>query len=151
MKKLYFAAIAFLLTATVTIAQDSGPVMSFETTTVDYGEIDYNADPLRVLAFTNTGDEPLVIKHAKGSCGCTVPAWPKEPIMPGETSQIEVRYDTKRPGPIRKRVTITTNEEGAEPHVLQVVGTVGKKMEEESVPTNRSNFLTPNNNNNGDN
>jgi hypothetical protein len=59
--------------------------------------------------FKNTGNEPLIITNAKGSCGCTVPDWPKEPIAPGATGVIKVRYDTNRPGPINKSVTISTN------------------------------------------
>lgn len=87
-----------------------GPMLKFEATTVDYGEIEQNSDPYRVFKFTNVGSEPVVIKNAKGSCGCTVPDAPKEPILPGETGEIKVRYDTKRVGPFTKTVTLTTNE-----------------------------------------
>ena len=115
------------------VQTQDGPVMTFETTTVDYGTIDRGSEPLRSVNFTNTGNEPLIIKHAKGSCGCTVPIWPKEPIMPGETSQIEIRYDTKRIGVIRKTVKITTNE-GGDPHVLQVVGKINSGPKEKNLP-----------------
>lgn len=116
-------------------AERSGdqPVMTFETTTVDYGEISKGSDPLRSVAFTNTGTAPLIIKHAKGSCGCTVPDWPKEPILPGETSKIDIRYDTKRVGPIRKTVRITTNE-GDQPHILQIKGKVSAGDAGETLP-----------------
>lgn len=110
-----------------------GPIMTFGDMVVDYGEIAQHAEPLRILNFTNTGTEPLVIKSARGSCGCTVPIWPKEPIMPGEASQIEIRYDTKRIGKFNKTVTITTNEDSA-PHVVKVTGKVNKSEESESVP-----------------
>jgi hypothetical protein len=110
-----------------------GPIMKFESLTLDYGEITKGSDPLRTLSFKNTGDAPLVIKHAKGSCGCTVPIWPKEPIMPGEESEIKVRYDTKRPGPIRKTIRITTNEEG-NPHVIQLKGNVKVEKPTENLP-----------------
>ena len=59
--------------------------------------------------FTNTGKEPLIISDAKGSCGCTVPQWPKEPIAPGKMGKIKVTYDSKRTGNIDKKVTITSN------------------------------------------
>ena len=62
-----------------------GPVMNLESMVVDYGTIAQNSEPLRTVGFTNTGTEPLVISNARGSCGCTVPTWPKEPIMPGES------------------------------------------------------------------
>lgn len=89
---------------------EGGPIMELETMEVDYGVIQQNSEPYRVFKFTNTGDEPLQITNAKGSCGCTVPEYPKEPIFPGESSEIKVRYDTKRIGKFAKRVTLTTNE-----------------------------------------
>ena len=85
---------------------DSKAVFALESDVVDYGTIDQGGEPLRLAKFKNTGTEPLIISGAKGSCGCTVPNWPKEPIMPGETSQIEVRYDTKRVGAINKTITV---------------------------------------------
>jgi len=103
--------------------QADGPNMDFETTEIDYGTIAQNSDPLRVFKFTNEGTEPLVIKHAKGSCGCTVPSYPKQPIAPGESATIEVRYDTKRIGPFQKTVTLTTNE-ADEKHTLRIKGKV---------------------------
>lgn len=110
-----------------------GPVMTFVDMVVDYGAIEQNSEPLRIAKFTNTGTEPLVIKNARGSCGCTVPTYPKQPIMPGESAEIEIRYDTKRLGGINKTVTITTNETG-DPHVLKVVGKISKAPEDAGVP-----------------
>lgn len=102
-----------------------GPKMTFEQTTMDYGEIIQNSDPLRVFNFVNDGSEPLIIKHAKGSCGCTVPRYPKEPIMPGENAVIEVRYDTKRIGPFNKSIRLTTNVQ-EQPIMLYIKGKVDK-------------------------
>lgn len=119
---------------------DGGPIMTFEKMDVDYGTIEQHGEPLRVLNFSNTGDEPLVIKNCKGSCGCTVPVWPKEPIMPGESAQIEIRYATNRLGKINKTVKVTTNE-GDEPHVIKVLGNVLKVEEELSVPESAPTML----------
>ena len=116
-------------------AQDeaaSGPKLSFETTEIDYGTIAQNSDPLRIFKFTNEGSEPLVIKTAKGSCGCTVPNYPKQPVLPGESANIEVRYDTKRVGPFQKTVTLTTNEEEAT-HVLRIKGKVEPQLATEDA------------------
>ena len=123
-------------------AAKTGPVMSLASDVVDYGEIIQNADPVRKVKFTNTGTEPLIIKNAQGSCGCTVPIWPKEPIMPGETSEIEIHYATDRIGQIMKTVTVTTNEEGVS-HVIQVKGNVKVKPAEETVPVKAANVLSP--------
>lgn len=113
--------------------------MTFETTEVDYGEILQGADPLRVFKFKNTGDEPLIISKAKGSCGCTVPSYPKEPILPGESANIEVRYDTNRIGPFQKTVTLTTNESTPD-HTLKIKGKVNAKPSEDSVPASTQGF-----------
>ncbi len=117
-----------------------GPIMTFETKTVDYGTIEQHGEPLRKLAFTNTGTEPLVIKNARGSCGCTVPEWPKEPIMPGESGEIEIRYATNRLGKINKTVKLTTNEVGVAPHVLKVVGMINKP-DTENVPSSEPSII----------
>jgi hypothetical protein len=107
-------------------APASNAKMEFQTLEVDYGTIEQGADPFRVFEFTNTGTDPLLITNAKGSCGCTVPTYPKEPIPPGETGEIKVRYDTNRVGPFTKKVTINTNA-GTEPIVLTIKGKVEQK------------------------
>ncbi len=134
MKKVLSIFVFALLGTSLALAQaQNGPVMTFETTTIDYGIINKGADPLRKFKFTNTGNEPLIIKSAKGSCGCTVPTYPKEPIMPGETGYIEVRYDTQRPGAFTKTVTITTNE-AVETRMLTIKGEVKDTGTQETVP-----------------
>lgn len=85
------------------------PKFKFETASIDYGTIERNADGLKVLKFTNVGKSPLIITNVKGSCGCTVPSTPKEPIMPGETGEISVKYDTNRIGLISRTITISSN------------------------------------------
>ena len=102
----------------------TGPKIEFKEETINYGEVEKGKDDgIRIFEFTNTGDEPLLIKNAKSSCGCTVPEWPKEPIAPGAKAVIGVKYDTKRPGAFTKTVTITSNA-SATPTVLTIKGTV---------------------------
>lgn len=121
-----------------------GPVMAFETETVDYGVIEQGSEPFRVFKFTNTGNAPLIITNAKGSCGCTVPTYPKEPIGPGESSEIKVRYDTNRLGKFTKRVTLTTNV-GTEQKMLTITGEVIKKPEEPAgLPANEGSLFNNN-------
>ena len=113
-----------------------GAQMVFTETTLDYGTIEQGSDPYRFFQFSNTGNAPLVITNAKGSCGCTVPTYPKEPILPGHDGEIKVRYDTNRVGPFTKRVTLTTNV-GEEKQILTIKGEVTKKPEEPAgLPTN---------------
>lgn len=78
----------------------------------DFGNIKQNTDNHHVFEFTNTGSEPLIIESATGSCGCTVPDYPKEPIAPGAKGQIKVEY---KPGMQKdaqqKQVTVVANTE----------------------------------------
>jgi len=120
-------------TETVKKNNPNAPVMKFEQTTMDYGTIMQDADPVRKFKFQNAGKEPLVISNARGSCGCTVPTYPTKPILPGESATIDVRYDTHRVGNFQKTVTLTTNT-NEETIVLTIKGDVKEKPKEESVP-----------------
>ena len=155
MKKIFllgvFLSIGFLTWAQDAIAVEDkvenaavkaeGPYMDFEELKVDFGTIEQDSDPYRVIKFKNTGTQPLLITNAKGSCGCTVPTYPEEAIAPGETGEIKVRYATNRVGPINKTVTLTTNSaQGA--IKLSVVGKVLKKPEEPAgVPEGEKNMF----------
>lgn len=90
----------------------------------DYGTIAHQSTGYRYFKFTNTGDAPLVISGAKGSCGCTIPTYPKEPIMPGESGYLQVKYDTNRKGNFAKTVTLTTNAQSGGTTVLKIHGQV---------------------------
>ena len=94
--------------------------------TIDYGTVTKEADSgVRSFEFTNTGDAPLIITNVQSSCGCTVPTKPTEPILPGKTGKIDVKYNMN-PGPIRKTITVESNavnyEGGKIP--LKIKGTV---------------------------
>lgn len=108
MKKLLFSGSLFLLGITVN-AQVKGPEISFDKEVHDFGNIKQNDVAECYFTITNTGTEPLIISDAKPSCQCTVPEWPKEPIKPGASAKIKVKYNTNRVGPINKSVTITSN------------------------------------------
>ncbi|TDD78653.1 DUF1573 domain-containing protein [Flavobacterium caseinilyticum] len=97
-------------TAKLSTAKVNGAGMIFVTETIDYGTVAYNSDGKREFVFTNNGNKPLIITSAQGSCGCTVPTYPKEPIAPGAKGVIGVKYDTSRAGQaFTKTVTLTTN------------------------------------------
>ncbi|MBL4755274.1 MAG: DUF1573 domain-containing protein [Flavobacteriales bacterium] len=90
--------------------------MNFANEAHDFGDIKQNStDNQHTFTFTNTGTNPLIISNAKGSCGCTVPKWPKEPIPPGGTGTIEVDYKPgSQKGNQKKSVTVTANTEPAD-------------------------------------
>ena len=116
---------------------ESGPKIDFTKETHDYGTIKYGADGSCSFEFKNTGNAPLIISNAKGSCGCTVPEWPKEPIAPGAKASIKVKYDTKRPGAINKSVTITSNAVNEPTKVIRIKGNV-LPAPEGTAPVNNS-------------
>jgi hypothetical protein len=141
MKKIFLLATLTILSVTTSNAQAAkketkkavttkvetpkveGASMVFVSETIDYGTIAHNADGKREFVFTNNGNKPLIISNAAGSCGCTVPTYPKEPIAPGAKAVIGVKYATDRVGAFTKTVTLTTN--ATEPSkTLTIKGTV---------------------------
>ncbi|MGB0806111.1 MAG: DUF1573 domain-containing protein [Salibacteraceae bacterium] len=84
--------------------------IAFDQMAHDFGNIDQNSENTYVFNFTNTGDKPLIIETATGSCGCTVPEFPREPIAPGASSEIKVVYKPgKQKGLQNKTVTVIAN------------------------------------------
>lgn len=83
---------------------------TFDNVEWDFGTIDQGDVVEHSFEFTNTGTEPLIISNAKGSCGCTVPVWPREPIAVGATGTISVKFNSKgKKNKQHKRVTLTAN------------------------------------------
>ncbi|WP_236978497.1 DUF1573 domain-containing protein [Membranihabitans maritimus] len=106
----------------------SGPVtaITFESKKFDFGTAESGDKVKNVFKFTNTGDEPLVISNVKPSCGCTTPSWPKEPIAPGESGEIEAIFDTSgKSGAQTKSITVTANTDPSS-SILILEGTVNK-------------------------
>ncbi|UFH36697.1 DUF1573 domain-containing protein [Flavobacterium acetivorans] len=142
MKKIFLLAVLTILGVTTSNAQETtkkikakaatkasvakvdGAGIVFVTETIDYGTVAYNSDGKRDFVFTNNGNKPLIITNAQGSCGCTVPTYPREPIAPGAKGVISVKYDTSRAGqPFTKTVTLTTNANPSN-KVLTIKGNV---------------------------
>lgn len=95
-----------------------GPTTSikFKDEVHDFGNVDVDTENSFAFEFTNTGTEPLTITNARGSCGCTVPNWPKKPVMPNQTATIDVVYRPNKGQvgkPQEKTVTVTANTEPA--------------------------------------
>lgn len=96
-------------TSAVVKPNPKAPVIKFEKLVHDYGTIQQDANGECEFKFKNTGKEPLVLSNVVSSCGCTVPSWPKEPILPGKSSTIKVKYDSHRVGTISKTITVMSN------------------------------------------
>lgn len=136
MKKIVFLSLIMLATAGVSMAQSTpvaaantttnaaAPVMKFEKMEYDYGKIKQGEVVTKEFKFKNTGKQPLIISSAQGSCGCTVPEWPKDPIGPGKSGVIKVTFNsTHKSGLQDKTVTIKSNAK-EETMVLHMKGEV---------------------------
>jgi hypothetical protein len=113
----------------------TGPLTSlqFDQDTYDWGKVMDGDKVTHIFKFKNTGKEPLIISNAKGSCGCTVPEWPKDAIAPGKSGEIKVIFDSKGKGAVggkedTKRVTITANTDPVDTY-LTIKGKIDKKEE----------------------
>ena len=105
-------------------SQTVGPKIEFQSSVVDYGEIVKGSDGIRIFTFVNSGDMPLEITKVYSSCGCTIPKKPEAPIAPGESGEIQVKYDTNRIGPIRKTITVNSNARDNPVVLLKIKGAV---------------------------
>ena len=141
-KVIYLLGIMFLMVGAAK-AQDSkaaiGPEIEFEKLVHDYGDVPFNGNGECEFRFTNTGNEPLLIQKPKSSCGCTIPSWPNEPILPGESDVIKVTYKTNRVGNINKTVTVTSNALKNSTVVLRIKGRVLEQATE-AMPEKKNDF-----------
>jgi hypothetical protein len=155
MKKVLLSLSLIFATSLVAYSQDKpatdqaktpenpkAPEITFDKELHDYGTIEQGANGVFEFKFTNTGKEPLIINNCKGSCGCTVPNWPKEPILQGASNVIKVSYDTKRVGAFSKTVTIMSNAKTAN-KTISIKGVVNAKPEEETFPGKKTGFGVP--------
>lgn len=133
MKKfLHLVAMLFIVVAA---NAQQGAKIEYKSDTIDYGTTNKDDDNgLRVFEFKNTGDADLIITDVKSSCGCTVPSKPKDPIKPGQTGKIEVKYNMHA-GPIRKTITVQSNA------VNVTGGTVVLKLKGEVIEKDKVDVL----------
>jgi len=117
------------------------PVIQFKSLVHDYGNIYKNSSGECYFEFTNTGKADLQLSNVSSSCGCTVPEWPKEPIPPGKSSSIKVKYNTGNVGVINKSVFVDSN--AGDRVTLQIRGTVSEPPSE-IVPENKTSPMMKN-------
>ena len=111
--------------------------IKFEKKVHNYGKIYKNGDGNCSFEFKNVGDAPLVLTSVRSSCGCTVPKWPRKPIMPGKKADIKVTYDTRRRGVINKQITVRSNAKNGTV-VLKIRGQVINPPKKHSPEKNHS-------------
>ncbi|MBY5958880.1 DUF1573 domain-containing protein [Membranicola marinus] len=118
-----------MMTAETAGSQTAGPMttIEFESKRFDFGTITSGDKATTIFKFTNTGNEPLLISDVKASCGCTASKYPREPVAPGESAEIEAVFDSSgKSGAQTKNVTVMTNTDPSS-HVLILEGNVEKK------------------------
>lgn len=138
-----FTAFAQEEQKTEAVNDPNAPEIVFEKEIHDFGTIEYGGNGTYDFKFSNTGKSPLIISNARGSCGCTVPKWPKEPVAKGASGSINVQYDTKRPGPFTKTVTISSNAKSAS-KVITIKGVVeAAEQADDQTPVKKENSAAP--------
>lgn len=111
------------------VPKTSQPILTWKKVTHDFGVIDYQKPVTSEFEFVNTGNVPIVIKDAKGSCGCTATNFTKDAVLPGETAHITATYNAEDIGPFKKTVTVYTSADTAkEGTVLHITGEVIWKL-----------------------
>ena len=119
------------------IALTQGAEITFDKSTHDYGQIEKSANGECVFVFTNTGNQPLKITNAKGSCGCTVPSWRKKDgsstWAPGESGEMLVKFNGSGKNQVSKTITITANTEAGK-ETLMIKAFVNPKEGAAAVP-----------------
>jgi hypothetical protein len=117
------------------------PIITFEKTTHDYGNIYQGENGDCYFVFKNTGKAELILTNCSSSCGCTVPQWPREPIAPGQKETIKVTYDTKRIGRIQKQIYVDSN--AGERITLTITGNISAKPTEAAPEETTSPIVNP--------
>ena len=127
-----------ILISSSTYAQEKLAEIKFDQKLIDYGIVEFGIDGKKTFTFKNTGNAPLIFTRIYSSCGCTIPKKPEKPIMPGESSSIEVEYDTKRVGPFQKAITVNSNAKTPN-IILRIKGEVLPEEEEEEEDDDKNN------------
>ena len=110
-KATFLSTLLMFLAITMVVAHSVAAVFSWVETEHNFGKIKQGKPVVAEFKFTNTGEAPLIIKNAYGSCGCTGVEYPKEPIMPQKTGIIKATFNAASMGAFNKTVTIESNAE----------------------------------------
>lgn len=151
MKNLTLILLAFVVSTTFAqntkeVQKENGPKIEFRSDVFDYGNIEANSghDGMAEFVFVNTGTEPLVLSSVKAGCGCTSPFWQKEPVLPGDTGKVVLKYTTiQHPHTINKSAVVYSNAVNAPSAVVRITGTVVPKPDNMWPEKNVDKSATP--------
>jgi len=99
-------------------------IAKFDKLSHDFGEIERGTEAVAIFTITNQGQAPLVVENVKVSCGCTIVKWNSEPVMPQDTIQIKVSYNSNIVGEIKRSVVVKTNDRKQKRTLLLITGEV---------------------------
>jgi hypothetical protein len=134
MNKLFFV-LAGLCLFFLHVSANAQGVLVVEKETHDFGTVTEGTQATHEFKLKNTGDQPVVISNVQASCGCTTPAWTKEPILPGKTGMVKAVYNSEgRPGSFNKSITVTSNA-STPTLILFIKGMVESKSDAKSSLT----------------
>lgn len=151
MKKILFSFGFLFLVSVLSFAQNTNnaeeakpnpnaPEITFQEISHDFGNLQKGADCSYEFKFKNTGKEPLILSNCQASCGCTTPLCPKEPIAPGGSGVIKVKYDSNRVGVFSKTITVTSNAKTPS-IILSIKGTIEATPQDEGFPGKNNNAM----------
>lgn len=135
MKKVFLALLLSVLAICTVNAQEkngakvsggSQPEITFTELEHDYGTVEKGGNGVCEFVYKNTGKAPLMLTNVRSSCGCTIPSWSREPLMPGQTATIKVKYNTNNVGNINKTITVESNAKNGRT-ILKIKGKVVNK------------------------
>lgn len=106
-------------------------IAKFDKLSHDFGEIERGTEAVAIFTITNQGQAPLVVENVKVSCGCTIVKWNSEPVMPQDTMQIKVSYNSNIVGEIKRSVVVKTNDHKQKRTLLLITGDVKDEEIEE--------------------
>lgn len=120
----------FCETANSQTRRSNDPIAEFDMVSYDFGNVLQGKETKAVFTLTNRGESPLIIEDIKVSCGCTLVEWTKDPILPEQSSEIVVKYNTNIIGTIKRSIVVNTNDRQQERILLMLTGNVVTTYEE---------------------
>lgn len=127
MKKIIFVSFLILYSLNLYCQETNKPTIVFDSLVYDFGELTKGENAECVFIFQNKGNLPLIITEVKAACGCTVPTWTKEPVKPGSSGSVKVKYNTNTVGVFNKTIVVNTNDNANRSITISIKGEVKKK------------------------
>lgn len=121
---IFFVVLMLSLTSNSQSLQDNRPIAEFDMISYDFGDVLQGKETIAVFTLTNKGNTPLIVEDIKVSCGCTLVEWSQDPILPEQSAEITVKYNSNIIGTIKRSIVVNTNDRKQERILLMLTGNV---------------------------